>query len=35
MPSGSENLPRVSFIMPTRNVEALLDNRLASIAQQH
>ena len=28
MPSGSENLPRVSFIMPTLNVEALLDNCL-------
>ena len=34
MPSGSENLPRVSFIMPTLNVEALLDNCLASIARQ-
>jgi glycosyltransferase involved in cell wall biosynthesis len=34
MPSDSENLPRVSFIMPTLNVEALLDNCLASIARQ-
>jgi glycosyltransferase involved in cell wall biosynthesis len=34
MPSGSENPPRVSFIMPTLNVEALLDNSLASIARQ-
>jgi glycosyltransferase involved in cell wall biosynthesis len=34
MPSGSENLPRVSFIMPTLNVEALLDNCLTSIARQ-
>jgi glycosyltransferase involved in cell wall biosynthesis len=34
MPSGSENLPRVSFIMPTLNVEALLDNVLSSIARQ-
>ncbi len=34
MPSGSENLPRVSVIMPTLNVEALLDNCLASIARQ-
>ncbi|MGB7767569.1 MAG: glycosyltransferase family 2 protein [Verrucomicrobiia bacterium] len=34
MQSGSENLPRVSFIMPTLNVEALLDNCLGSIARQ-
>jgi len=35
MPSDSENPPRVSFIMPTLNVEALLDNCLASIARQN
>ena len=34
MPSGPENLPRVSFIMPTLNVETLLDNALSSIANQ-
>ena len=34
MPSSPENLPRVSFIMPTLNAEALLDNCLASIARQ-
>jgi len=34
MQPGSENLPRVSFIMPTLNVEALLDNCLGSIARQ-
>ena len=34
MPSESENPPRVSFIMPTLNVEALLDNCLASIVRQ-
>jgi glycosyltransferase involved in cell wall biosynthesis len=34
MPPGSEYLPRVSFVMPTLNVEALLDNCLASIARQ-
>jgi glycosyltransferase involved in cell wall biosynthesis len=34
MQSGSENLPRVSFIMPTLNVEALLDNALSSITRQ-
>ena len=34
MPSDSGNLPRVSFILPTLNVEALLDNCLASIARQ-
>jgi len=35
MPPGSENLPRVSFIMPTLNVEGLPDNGLASIARQN
>jgi hypothetical protein len=35
MPSGSENLPRVSFIMPTLTVEGLPDNGLASIARQN
>jgi glycosyltransferase involved in cell wall biosynthesis len=34
MPSSPENLPRVSFVMPTLNVEALLDNALSSIARQ-
>jgi glycosyltransferase involved in cell wall biosynthesis len=34
MQSGLENLPRVSFIIPTLNVEVLLDNCLASIARQ-
>jgi len=34
MPSVPENLPRVSFIMPTLNVEALLDNVLSSIIRQ-
>jgi glycosyltransferase involved in cell wall biosynthesis len=34
MPSDLEILPRISFIMPTLNVEALLDNVLASIARQ-
>jgi glycosyltransferase involved in cell wall biosynthesis len=34
MPSGLENPPRVSFIMPTLNAGALLDNCLASIARQ-
>ena len=34
MPSGLEHLPRVSFIMPTLNAEALLDNILSSIARQ-
>src|SRR5580700_1401094 len=34
MPSSSENLPRVSFIIPTLNVEALLENCLAAIARQ-
>ena len=31
---GSQNLPRVSFIMPTLNVEPLLDNVLSSITRQ-
>ncbi|MGD0743822.1 MAG: glycosyltransferase family 2 protein [Verrucomicrobiota bacterium] len=34
MQSGSKNPPRVSFIMPTLNAGALLDNCLASIARQ-
>jgi glycosyltransferase involved in cell wall biosynthesis len=34
MPSGPENLPRLSFIMPTLNAEALLDNVLSSITRQ-
>jgi glycosyltransferase involved in cell wall biosynthesis len=34
MPSGPGKLPRVSFIMPTLNAGALLDNCLASIARQ-
>ena len=34
MPLSPENLPRVSFIMPTLNAEALLDNVLASITRQ-
>jgi glycosyltransferase involved in cell wall biosynthesis len=34
MQSGSENPPRVSFILPTLNAETLLDNCLASIARQ-
>ena len=34
MPSNSENLPRVSFIIPTLNTEAILENCLASIARQ-
>ncbi len=34
MQSGPENLPRVSFIMPTLNVEALLGNILSSITRQ-
>lgn len=34
MPSGPENLPRVSFIMPTLNVEVLLENALSSITRQ-
>ena len=35
MQSSSENLPRISFVMPTLNAEALLDNCLASIARQN
>jgi glycosyltransferase involved in cell wall biosynthesis len=35
MPSNPENLPRLSFIIPTLNAEALLDNCLASIARQN
>jgi glycosyltransferase involved in cell wall biosynthesis len=34
MPSNSDDLPRVSFIMPTLNAGAILDNCLASIARQ-
>jgi glycosyltransferase involved in cell wall biosynthesis len=34
VPSSPENLPRVSFIMPTLNTEAILENCLASIARQ-
>jgi glycosyltransferase involved in cell wall biosynthesis len=34
MPSEPQHFPRVSFIMPTLNAEALLDNCLASIARQ-
>ena len=34
MPSSKENLPRVSFIMPTLNAGPLLDNCLASLARQ-
>jgi glycosyltransferase involved in cell wall biosynthesis len=34
MQSSLENLPRISFIMPTLNVEALLDNVLSSITRQ-
>jgi glycosyltransferase involved in cell wall biosynthesis len=34
VPSSSENFPRVSFIMPTLNAEAILENCLASIARQ-
>lgn len=34
MPSSQENLPSVSFLMPTLNAGALLDNCLASIARQ-
>ncbi len=32
--SGHKNQPRVSFIIPTLNVEAILENCLASIARQ-
>jgi glycosyltransferase involved in cell wall biosynthesis len=35
MPSNRENPPRVSFIMPTLNAEAILENCLASIARQN
>jgi glycosyltransferase involved in cell wall biosynthesis len=35
MPSVSENLPRASFIVPTLNAEAILENCLASIARQN
>jgi glycosyltransferase involved in cell wall biosynthesis len=34
MPSGTQNLPMLSFIMPTLNAGAILDNCLASIARQ-
>ena len=34
MQPSPENLPRISFIMPTLNVEALLDNALSSIRRQ-
>ena len=34
MPSNLENFPRISFIMPTLNAEAILENCLASIARQ-
>jgi glycosyltransferase involved in cell wall biosynthesis len=34
MPSVSENLPRVSVVMPTLNAEAILGNCLAAIARQ-
>jgi glycosyltransferase involved in cell wall biosynthesis len=34
MQSASENFPRISFILPTLNAEALLNNCLASIARQ-
>jgi glycosyltransferase involved in cell wall biosynthesis len=34
MSSNAQNLPRVSFIMPTLNAGAILDNCLASIARQ-
>jgi glycosyltransferase involved in cell wall biosynthesis len=34
MPLDSENLPRVTVIMPTLNAAAVLDNCLASIARQ-
>jgi glycosyltransferase involved in cell wall biosynthesis len=35
MQSDPENLPHVSFIMPTLNAWVLLDNCLASIARQN
>ncbi len=34
MPSSPENFSRISFIIPTLNAEALLDNCLASIERQ-
>ena len=34
MPAIAKNFPQVSLIMPTLNVEALLDNTLAAIARQ-
>src|ERR1017187_7063333 len=34
MQSAPENLPRVSFIIPTLNTEAILENCVASIARQ-
>jgi glycosyltransferase involved in cell wall biosynthesis len=34
MQSGLKNLPSISFIMPTLNAEALLDNVLSSITRQ-
>ncbi len=34
MPTSPENFPRLSFIIPTLNAEALLENCLASIARQ-
>jgi glycosyltransferase involved in cell wall biosynthesis len=34
VPSSPENFPRVSFIMPTLNAGAILENCLASIARQ-
>jgi glycosyltransferase involved in cell wall biosynthesis len=34
MQSATKNPPRISFIIPTLNVEALLDNCLASITRQ-
>lgn len=34
MPPAPENFPRVSFIIPTLNAEAILENCLASIARQ-
>ncbi|HTX20384.1 MAG TPA: glycosyltransferase family 2 protein [Candidatus Aquilonibacter sp.] len=34
MPSSPENFPHVSFILPTLNAEAILENCLASITRQ-
>jgi glycosyltransferase involved in cell wall biosynthesis len=34
MPSVSKNFPQISFIIPTLNTEAILENCLASIARQ-